>query len=500
MGPTQERETKLFHYGINLEKRVRPSNPLRQVDAAMDFRFVRERVKDLYGNDGHESEDPIVIMKLMLLLFMDNVSSERELMRIVGERLDYLWFLKMDLDDEIPNHSVLSKARRRWGRTIFEELFVQTVKACVEAGLVEGSKIHMDGSLVNANASRDSVHSGAPELIAALRAAYRHEEAKLDDSNEDEGGETVPRKATATTVSRTDPDAAIVRKGNGDVARPRYKNHRAVDDQFGVITALCTTPGDIGEDDKLLELVQQHEQHTGDGVQTAVGDAQYGTNDNFATCQQRGIRSHMADLAASYANTGNRKGIFKEEDFRYDSTTDSYTCPAGKQLTRAKNPDRQYLLYRGNRKMCGGCPLRSQCTRSKHWRTIKRHIHYEQIQRARSESRSGWARRDRKRRMHLMEGSFGDAATNHGFKRARWRGLDRQCIQDWLIATCQNIRILIRCSRPRIANAMAMALPVTADRMDRYATDSDARALNRREFRPCLLISQDREFELLCAL
>src|SRR5262249_29115170 len=161
----------------------------------------------------------------------------------MGERLDYLWFVKMDLDDEIPNHSILSKARRRWGQEIFEELFVRIVKACVEAGLVDGRKIHMDGSLVNANASRDSVHSGPAELIPALRAASRQEEAKLEDSGDDEGGETSGKAATATTVSKTDPDAAIVRKGKGDVARPRYKNHRAVDDQCGVITAVCTTSG-----------------------------------------------------------------------------------------------------------------------------------------------------------------------------------------------------------------------------------------------------------------
>jgi transposase len=460
MGPTQERETKLFHYGINLEKRVRPNNPLRQIDSLVDFRFVREKVAALYGKDGHESEDPIVIMKLMLLLFWDNISSERELMRIVGERLDYLWFLKMDVDDEIPNHSVLSKARGRWGKAIFEELFVQIVKACVEAGLVDGSKIHMDGSLVNANASRDSVHRGPPELIEALRTAYRREEAKLEVSDNDEGGERRAGNPTATTVSQTDPEAAMVRKGNGDAPRPRYKNHRVVDDHHGVITALCTTSGNVGEDDKLMELVQQHEQHTGGKVQIVIGDAQYGTNANFAACQQRGIRSHMAALAAAYVNTGNRKGIFREEEFHYDSATDSYTCPAGKQLKRAKNPDRDYLLYRGNRKMCSGCPLRTPCTHSKHWRTVKRHIYYERIQIARSQSRSGWAKRDRRRRMHLMEGSFGDAATNHGFKRARWRGLTRQRTQDWLIATCQNIRMLIRYGGRRIVNAMAMAVPV----------------------------------------
>ena len=87
IGPIQQSEPKLFHYGVNLENRVRTNNPLRAVKAAVDFGFVRRRVAGFYGKDGHESEDPIVIIKLMLLLFWDNVSSERELLRIVGERL-----------------------------------------------------------------------------------------------------------------------------------------------------------------------------------------------------------------------------------------------------------------------------------------------------------------------------------------------------------------------------------------------------------------------------
>src|SRR5262245_6008927 len=157
MGPSPPSKPKLYLYGVNLEKRVRSNNPLRAVKAAVDFGFVRRRVAIFYGRDGHESEDPIVIMKLMLLLFMDNVSSERELMRIVSERLDYLWFLELDLDDEIPNHSVLSKARKRWGVDIFEEVFITTVQQCVAAGLVEGEKIHRVGSLIDANPAKDSL-------------------------------------------------------------------------------------------------------------------------------------------------------------------------------------------------------------------------------------------------------------------------------------------------------------------------------------------------------
>jgi transposase len=461
MGPTQTTEPKLFHYGVNLEKRVRPNNPLRQIKQVVDFGFVRPAVAQFYGRDGHESVDPIVTVKLMLLLFLDDVASERELMRIVGERLDYMWFLGFDLDDEIPNHSVLSKARKHWGSEVYRELFVQAVISCVHAGLIDGGKIHMDGSLINANASRESVKTGPPELIEALRKAYRREEAKLeDDSDHDDAPTRVGAQRPLSMVSKTDPDAAVVRKGKGDVSRPRYKNHRAIDNQCGVITGICTTAGNVGEDDKMMELVNQHEQNTGSRVATAVADTQYGTNNNFAACQQRGIRSHMADLGAVYTNSGSRKGIFKEEEFRYNPETDSYICPAGNQLHRAKNLDRQYVLYRGNRKICSDCSLRAQCTRSKHWRTIKRHIHHEQIQQARMESKSGWAKRDRKRRRHLMEGSFADAASNHGFKRARWRGLEKQTIQDLIIASCQNLRILLRHGYQKKAAAMAVAVPV----------------------------------------
>ncbi|MDA8156085.1 MAG: transposase, partial [Actinomycetota bacterium] len=69
----------------------------------------------------------------MLLLILFNVRSERELMDTVPERLDWLWFLDYDLDSTIPDHSVLSKARRKWGSEIFKSFFERIVVQCVEA-------------------------------------------------------------------------------------------------------------------------------------------------------------------------------------------------------------------------------------------------------------------------------------------------------------------------------------------------------------------------------
>jgi transposase len=457
VGPTQQSKPKLFHYGVNLEKRVRSNNPLRAVKAAVDFGFVRKRVEGFYGRDGHESEDPIVIMKLMLLLFMDNVRSERELMRIVGERLDYLWFLEFELDEEIPNHSVLSKARKRWGPDVFEEVFITTVQQCLEAGLIDGKKIHMDGSLIDANASNDSVHHGPPTLIEALRRVYRGEAGKLDEPDDDaQGG----KRSETATVSRTDPDATLSRKHGKDPAKLRYKHHRVVDDKCGVITAVETTAGDVPENQKLMDLVKQHESNTGNEVGVVVADAQYGTNENFAACRQHQIRSHMKDLRSTMKQDRTKKGMFQQSDFQYEAETETYICPAGERLKRTNSVDRGFYMFFSNPDICEGCCLRTRCTTSKrHVRKLKRHVAHEQIEKARAESHSGWGRRDRRRRQYLMEGSFAAAANHHGFKRSRWRRLHNQRIQDYLIATCQNIRIFM--SNGRLKPAAAMAATAT---------------------------------------
>jgi len=460
-----EEQPGLFAYNVNLDARVRPDHPLRAVRGEMDFGFVRTEVAGFYGSNGHVSVDPVIIMKLMFLLFFDDVASERELMRIVPERLDYLWFLGYGIEDSVPGHSVLSKARRRWGADVFESLFVRIVSQCVEAGLVDGTKIHMDGSLVDADASRDAVVKGPPELIAALKSTYRAQAGKLDDTEQAPARPSDYVPQNRTMVNTTDPDAAMVRQSKTG-SRPRYKHHRAIDDHCGVITALETTPGDVEENARLLALLEQHEQTTGARVDTVVADTQYGTADNFRACRERGVNTHMGDMLAAQSGQARRSEIFGIDDFVYDAATDTYCCPAGQTLARRKyKKARNAYEYACPRKICAACPLRGQCTRAKDGqpRTIKRHVNQEAIDEGRAQSRSRKAKRDRVRRKWLMEGSFADAANNHGFKRARWRRLLNQQIQGYLIAAIQNIRILLR-QTARFKKAQTMVLPVRQGR------------------------------------
>src|SRR5437016_11899816 len=211
----QKSEPELFNYAVNLEKRVRVNHPLRQVKAAIDFSFVREEVAHCYGRNGNESVAPEVILKMMFLLFFDDIKSERELMEMIGERLDYLWFLDYGLDEKIPDHSVLSKARACWGKEVFESLFVRTVSQCVEAGLVDGSKLHVDASLVDADAAKESVIKGTPELITALKRAYRATESKLEESSTPQSYKSVNDRM----MSQSDPDAAACAKATANRVR-----------------------------------------------------------------------------------------------------------------------------------------------------------------------------------------------------------------------------------------------------------------------------------------
>jgi transposase len=177
MGHQPDYQSNLFVTGFNFEKHIRKDHPLRKIDKKIDFDFIYKEVKDTYGQKGNVSVPPPVILKMMLLLVLYNVRSERELMTTIPERLDWLWFLGYDLDDEIPNHSVLSKARARWGVAAFKSFFERIVYQCVQQGLVDGRKLFTDTSLIDADASNNSAH----KLEKSLSKGYKRLEKRLDE-------------------------------------------------------------------------------------------------------------------------------------------------------------------------------------------------------------------------------------------------------------------------------------------------------------------------------
>src|SRR3712207_6353164 len=138
---------------VSLEQLVPQEHFYRHLDRTPDLAFVR----DCYAGGGRPSIDPVVFFKLQLVLFFEGLRSERQLMRVVADRLSLRWYVGYNLDETLPDHSSLTKIRERYGLDIFRRFFDAVVERCRQAGLVWGEELYLDATQVDANAALGSV-------------------------------------------------------------------------------------------------------------------------------------------------------------------------------------------------------------------------------------------------------------------------------------------------------------------------------------------------------
>lgn len=436
MGKPNQLEPKLFYHGVSLDRRVSQDHSLRKIEQLVDFNFIRSKVADLYGKCGNSSVDPAIILKLMFLAFYENVKSERALMAQLPLRLDWLWFCGYDIDSSTPDHSVISKARHRWGQDVFIEFFNNILSQCIEAGLVDGETIHVDSSMIDGNASKDS-----------LTCQFRIISKDLYESLESNAETALPE--LENRISTTDPDARLGKKYGKTTLG--YKDHRSVDDKHGIVTATVTTSANVNDEKVLVQVIKGHKANTDTEVKTVAADKAYGIGENYAYLYEHNITPCIRHKIAN----SNCDPAFNHDKFIYDKGCDCYICPTGKKLKRRGfDKHKNSVTYRADRKTCEQCQYLKKCVSGKvTGRQIQRSVYKEYVE---------WADRcltryERKRlmsrRQYKAEGSFADAANNHGFKRMRFRGIEKAKIQNLMIAAIQNLRKLIRYISSRSANS-----------------------------------------------
>ena len=391
MGKPKRLEPKLFYAGVNLADRIPADHPLRRIKQMIPFDIIRGRVADCYGHNGHESLDPTLILKLLFLFFYEDVRSERDLMKHLRYRMDWLWFCDLDLDDPIPDHSVLGKTRRRWGVEVFEEVFAEVLSLCVEAGLVDSRTVYADSTVLKANASTDSriprqlweqLENGLDESSADRGQQEDELSHRTPPPPEDTQADDLPPppqgKFNTRTVSRTDPDSATVRR-RGQGVTVGYRDHSLVDGGHGVVLATVATAADYDDGAMLSTLLDKQDEYIGSKPERVVGDSAYGTSENIAMLRSRGIMPYLKRRPG-------RKGV-------------------------------------------------------KNW-----------LEAMPAECDPSVALNLMRRRLHTAEGRFAEAHVRYSHKRCRWRRRWRVQIQCYLVAMVQNIGKLLRYGRwPRRA-------------------------------------------------
>src|SRR5918997_436135 len=447
---------------LPLEELVPKDNLCRRLEAALEFSFVRDLVRDCYACSGRPSVDPVVFFRLQLVMFFEDIRSERQLMEVAADRLSVRWYLGYDLNEPLPDHSSLTRIRERYGLQTFRRFFERIVELCVEAGLVWGKELYFDATKVEANASLDSMRSrslmeydleehlagifpeedqpveeGANALqITAVGAAGQEEGRALAEANAkrhhwiEEAGrqqrEVVRwgyRRVADLRASTTDPDASPMQRKKKGASKLGYLTHYVVDGgKARVILDVLVTPAEVTENLPMLELLFRSRFRWGLRPRSVTGDAAYGTVENVAAVEKAGIRAYMA-----LPKHDERRGpLFGKNEFVYDAEKDLYTCPQGQPLHRqGLDYKERSIRYAAKPSACNACPLKSRCTKSKKkGRWIRRSFDEEYLQRVRGYRDTEPYRKALRKRQVWVEPLFAEAKDWHGLRRFRLRTLE----------------------------------------------------------------------------
>src|SRR6202140_2242180 len=204
-----DRSEALFYY-FRLEDQVPETHLLRLIEKHISFAFVREKLKASYSDTSRPSIDPAPLMRILLITYLYGITSERKLVEELRMHLAWRWFTGLGFDQEIPHRSTFSKNRH--GRfeesKVFDQLFEEIVARCLEAGLLQGNNLSVDGSFVEANANKGSrIPREQLAEVAQVNQTVRQYLVELEQQNPTE--EPVHQQ---DQVSTTDPDATYATK------------------------------------------------------------------------------------------------------------------------------------------------------------------------------------------------------------------------------------------------------------------------------------------------
>lgn len=458
---------------LSIEDLVPAEHFYRHLEAQLDLAFVRDLVRDTYKECGRPSVDPRVFFKLQLVMFFEGIRSERELVRVAADRLSVRWYLGYDLDEELPDHSSLTRIRKRYGLAVFRRFFETIVEQCRAAGLVWGKELYFDATQVKANASLDSIaprfaiesHLGelftdeaSPEeggcqpieLPVVITEAEREQLAQTNEERHDwlarDGApdRTIVRdgyrRRSDFEASTTDPDAALMAHKKGGL-HFGYHDHYAVDGgKARIILGVLVTPADVMENLPFLDMLWRVCFRWQIRPDQVTGDTTYGTVENIVEVEDQQLHAYVP-----LPDFDQRTPFYGASRFTYDAERDEYRCPEGQMLRRRKAKYTEgVVVYRADAATCNACPLKAACTESSQGRQVQRSLYVEYLDRVRSYHETAAYEKAMAKRKVWVEPLFGEAKDWHGLRRFRLRRLWKVNIEALLIATGQNLKRLLR--------------------------------------------------------
>ena len=421
---------------IDLESFIAEDHFLRQIDRVLDLKFVRELTAARYvDGQGRPSIDPEVFFRMQLVAYFYGIMTDRRLCEEVRYNLAYRWFCRLSLEDEVPDHSSLSRIRDRYGENIFEAAFRAIVTQCKQKGLVkEHCRVMTDATLIAADASLNSLVHNDPQQAQQEAEAQRQRRGTID-------GQAQRTLSNQTHRSRTDPDATLAQK-QGTPRQLKYKVHQTIDADSRVILDTEVTTGGRHDNQPYLAQLQRVQDRYQLTIEEAIADRGYGSAEIIKALKEKGIQPYIPLWnRRSGRNSGTAVGL------AYEPEQDRIRCPAGKYLLPSPGDywNRKRYSLSG---ACDHCSFAATCPakvrpQSPHTRFVLRPLDQDLFDHVQAQMKEPKFRARTSERMWKCEGLFAEAKQYHRLSRAKYRGRPKVQIQAYLSAIVQNLKRLL---------------------------------------------------------
>jgi len=375
MGRRKGDQSQLF-YEFRLDDVVPADHLVRQIDAVLDLSWVHAELAPHYPAIGRPSVDPVLMLRMLIVGYVFAIRSERALCREVKVNLAYRWFCGLSIEDQVPDHSVFSRARNERFRDsdIFRRVFERVVEACIAAGLVGGEGFAVDASLIVADANKQRSIRGKdwdkkrdPETASRAVKEYL---ATLDDAAFGAASDVTPK-----FVSPSDPAAQWTGAMRGP-AFFAYADNDLIDVKFGIImdveASRAIRQAEVGA---ARTMIERTEARFGIKPERLAADTAYGSAANLDwVVNDKSIAPHIPVIDKSKREDG----TFSREDFTFSKDGNVYICPAFRTLTttgKVMNDD--MLFYRASARDCATCAFKTRCCPKEPSRKLLRSIHEE---------------------------------------------------------------------------------------------------------------------------
>ena len=267
------------------ESRVPPTHPLRAIKKLADAALAKiSPVFDaMYAEAGRPSIPPERLLKSMLLMALFTVLSERQFCEQLDYNLLFRWFLDMDMTEPSFVPTVFSKNR---DRLIIHDVAGEFLRAVVEqardAKLMSSEHFTVDGTLIESWAS-----------LKSFKPKDDDDKTPPDDPGNPSVDFRGEKRRNDTHESTTDPDAKLMRKGDGKEAKLSYSAHALMENRNGLVVDLQIDIADgHAERRNALEMLDLN--LPGDRRITLGADKAYDTKDFVAGLRERNVTPHIA--------------------------------------------------------------------------------------------------------------------------------------------------------------------------------------------------------------